>query len=89
MPGMSTSRNTRSKFFSVKQFEGGVRVFDADGLELGFFERVDDGAAGNGLVVHDQDVGGGNFLFFGRGAAFKQEAEKIHARRRRCAGWRR
>src|ERR1035438_10759872 len=30
-----------------KQLEGGVRVFDADGLEVRFFERVNDGAAGN------------------------------------------
>ena len=43
------------------------------------FEGVNDGAAGNGFVVHHEDVAGGNFLFFGRGAAAKKEAEKIHA----------
>src|ERR1039457_3002808 len=64
------------ELFFRKQLEGGLRVFDADGLELRFFERVNDGAAGNDLVVHDQDAGGGNFLFVGPRAAFKQEGEK-------------
>jgi hypothetical protein len=35
------------EFFSAA-FEGFVRFLDVDGLEMGLFERIDDGAAGNG-----------------------------------------
>ena len=61
-----------------EQLQGLFRLLDVDGFELGLFEGIDDGAAGNGLVIHDEDFGGGNLLFFRQRAAFEQEAEKIH-----------
>src|SRR5208282_6542300 len=67
------------EMFFPEQLEGGVRVLDAEGLEVGLLEGVDDGAAGNRLVVHDQDVAGGDFLSFGRDTTAKKKAEKVHA----------
>ena len=44
---------------------GLLRVFDVDGLELGLFQRIDDGPAGNDLVIHHQNFRSGNVLLSG------------------------
>ena len=70
----------------AKQSQRLLRILDVDGFEPGLLQRINDGAAGNGLVVHHQDFGGGKFLAVRQGALFEQEPEKIHRRRNRAGG---
>ncbi len=61
-----------------EQLERNNGVFQVDGVKVRFVEGIDDGATRNGFVIHDKDIDGGNFLFLGRDAVFKQKREKVN-----------
>ena len=54
---MSTSRKIEVEFALGQHLQGLHRILKAYGFELGLVQRISYGAAGDGLVIHHQDVG--------------------------------
>ena len=74
----------------VGGFRGGVEsdlwVFDAAGFEIGFLQRISDGAAGEDFIIDHEDVDffGGEAV--GLGAAVEEFADKVDGMSDRAQG---